>query len=43
MTALTLYGGILDEIERDGYHVLHRRVAVPPRRRAAGVIRALRG
>jgi phytoene synthase len=39
--AFGLYGGILDEIEREAYHVLHRRVAVPPRRRAAGVIRAL--
>ena len=41
--AFTLYGGILDEIERSGYAVLHRRVAVPPRRRAAGVARALLG
>ena len=40
-----LYGGILDEIERAGYDVLHRRVAVPNRRRAAvavpGLARAL--
>jgi len=39
--AFTLYGGILDEIERAGFPVLHRRVAVPPRRRAAGLARAL--
>ena len=39
--AFTLYGGILDEIERSGYAVLHRRVAVPRRRRAAGVAGAL--
>ncbi len=32
---------ILAEIERSGYAVLHQRVTVPPRRRAAGVIRAL--
>ncbi len=31
--ALTLYGGILDEIESAGYDVLTRRVAVPMRRR----------
>jgi hypothetical protein len=43
--AFTLYQGILDEIERAGYHVLHRRVAVSNRRRAAvalpGLARAL--
>ena len=39
--AFTLYRGILDEIERAGYSVLHRRVVVPRRRRAAGVLRAL--
>lgn len=39
--AFTLYGGILDEIEQAGYAVLHRRVAVPTRRRAAGLVRAL--
>jgi phytoene synthase len=33
--AFTLYQGILDEIERADYAVLHRRVAVPNRRRAA--------
>jgi phytoene synthase len=33
--AFTLYGGILDEIERAGYQVLDRRVRVPRRRRAA--------
>ena len=41
--AFGLYGGTLDEIERAGYDVLHRRVVVPPHRRAAGVIRALAG
>jgi 15-cis-phytoene synthase len=43
--AFTLYGGILDEIEKAGYDVLGRRVAVPRRRRAAvavpGLARAL--
>lgn len=39
--AFTLYRGILDEIECGGYAVLHRRVVVPPHRRAAGVARAL--
>jgi phytoene synthase len=43
--AFTLYRGILDEIEAAGYDVLHRRVAVPNRRRAAvalpGLARAL--
>jgi 15-cis-phytoene synthase len=43
--AFALYRGILDEIEAAGYAVLHRRVAVPTRRRAAvavpGVVRAL--
>jgi phytoene synthase len=43
--AFTLYRGILDEIEAADYHVLHRRVAVPARTRAAavlpGMIRAL--
>ncbi len=33
--AFTLYRGILDEIESADYHVLHRRVSVPRRRRAA--------
>jgi phytoene synthase len=33
--AFTLYGEILDEIERAGYQVLDRRVRVPRRRRAA--------
>jgi 15-cis-phytoene synthase len=33
--AFTLYGEILDEIERAGYQVLGRRVRVPRRRRAA--------
>jgi phytoene synthase len=43
--AFALYRGILDEIEAAGYDVLHRRVAVPNRRRAAvavpGLARAL--
>ncbi len=43
--AVTLYSGILDEIEAADYHVLHRRVVVPGRRRAAaampGLARAL--
>jgi phytoene synthase len=43
--AFTLYRGILDEIEAAGYDVLHRRVAVSTRRRAAvalpGLARAL--
>ena len=34
-TALALYGGILDEIERADYAVLGQRVAVGPARRAA--------
>jgi phytoene synthase len=34
-TALALYGGILDEIERADYRVLDRRVSVGPGRRAA--------
>ena len=34
-TAFTLYGGILDEIERADYQVLDRRVSVPLRRRLA--------
>lgn len=33
--AFTLYQGILDEIEAAEYHILHRRVAVPMRRRLA--------
>ncbi|HVL85936.1 MAG TPA: phytoene/squalene synthase family protein [Pseudonocardia sp.] len=43
--AFELYRGILDEIERADFHVLHRRVAVPNRTRAAvalpGLARAL--
>jgi 15-cis-phytoene synthase len=43
--AFTLYRGILDEIEAAGYDVLHRRVAVPLRRRAGvalpGLFRAV--
>ena len=45
-TALRLYGGILDEIERADYQVLSRRVGVGPARRAAvagpGLARAWR-
>ena len=33
--AFTLYGGILDEVERAGYQVLDRRVRVPRHRRLA--------
>ncbi|MFE9773249.1 phytoene/squalene synthase family protein [Streptomyces sp. NPDC005931] len=33
-TAFVLYGGILDAVAREGYPVLHRRVAVPGGRRA---------
>ncbi len=44
-TAFSLYGGILDEIETAGYHILSRRVAVPCHRRLAvavpGLSRAL--
>ena len=44
--AFTLYQGILDEIEAADYAVLHRRVAVPNRRRLAvavpGLARAVR-
>ncbi|HYH32700.1 MAG TPA: phytoene/squalene synthase family protein [Pseudonocardia sp.] len=43
--AFTLYRGILDQIEAADYHVLHRRVSVPGRTRAAvavpGLVRAL--
>ncbi|MHA6630117.1 phytoene/squalene synthase family protein [Pseudonocardia sichuanensis] len=43
--AFTLYRGILDEIESAGYDVLHHRVSVPARTRAAvavpGLVRAL--
>ncbi|OZM75736.1 phytoene/squalene synthase family protein [Pseudonocardia sp. MH-G8] len=43
--AFALYRGILDEIEAAGYPVLHRRVSVPARTRAAvavpGLVRAL--
>jgi phytoene synthase len=45
-TAFTLYGGILDEIERADYQVLDRRVSVPVSRRLAvavpGLVRAAR-
>jgi phytoene synthase len=45
-TALSLYGGILDAIERADYRVLDRRVSVDPVRRAAvagpGLLRARR-
>jgi phytoene synthase len=39
--AFTLYQGILDEIEKADYDVLHRRVAVPNRRRAAVAVPGL--
>jgi 15-cis-phytoene synthase len=39
--AFTLYRGILDEIEKTGYEVLHRRVAVSNRRRAAVAVPGL--
>jgi phytoene synthase len=45
-TALTLYGGILDEVERADYQVLQHRVGVSRTRRAAvagpGLVRAWR-
>ena len=45
-TALALYGGILDEVERADYQVLTQRVSVGPGRRAAvagpGLLRAWR-
>jgi phytoene synthase len=45
-TAFTLYGGILDAVERADYRVLDRRVAVGPVRRAGvalpGLVRAAR-
>jgi phytoene synthase len=34
-TAFVLYGGILDAVAEDGYRSVHRRAAVPRRRRAA--------
>ncbi|MFH8989579.1 phytoene/squalene synthase family protein [Streptomyces sp. NPDC017940] len=40
-TAFVLYGGILDAVAADGYAVLHRRAAVPRRRRAAVALRGL--
>jgi phytoene synthase len=43
-TATTLYGGILDEVEKAGYRVLDRKVAVPVTRRlrvaVPGLVRA---
>jgi phytoene synthase len=41
-TAFTLYGGILDAVERADYQVLTQRVAVPTRRRLAVAVPALR-
>jgi len=45
-TAMQLYGGILDEVERADYQVLRQRVSVSTRRRAAvagpGLVRAWR-
>jgi phytoene synthase len=40
-TAIELYGGILDQVERADYQVLDRRVSVPNRRRAAVAVPAL--
>ena len=40
-TAIRLYGGILDEVERAGYQVLTGRVSVPGRKRAAVALPAL--
>ncbi|WP_330172291.1 phytoene/squalene synthase family protein [Streptomyces sp. NBC_01498] len=40
-TAFVLYGGILDAVADDGYAVLHRRAAVPRRRRAAVAVDGL--
>ena len=40
-TAITLYGGILDEVEKADYQVLTRRVSVPNRTRAAVALPAL--
>ncbi len=39
-TAIDLYGGILDEVERADYQVLHDRVSVPNGRRARVAARA---
>jgi phytoene synthase len=39
--AFTLYQAILDEIEAADHHVLHRRVAVPNRRRLAVAVPGL--
>lgn len=40
-TAMVLYSGILDEVERADYRVLHRRVSVGPVRRATVAVPAL--
>jgi phytoene synthase len=40
-TAFELYGGILDAVEKAGYQVLDRRVAVPLPRRLAVALPAL--
>ena len=40
-TAITLYAGILDEIERADYDVFSRRVAVGVPRRAAEALRGV--
>jgi 15-cis-phytoene synthase len=40
-TALELYGGILDEVERNDYQVFTHRARVPTRRRAAVALPAL--
>ncbi|WP_181769016.1 phytoene/squalene synthase family protein [Streptomyces albidus (ex Kaewkla and Franco 2022)] len=42
-TAFTLYRAILDEIEAADFAIIHRRTAVPRRRRAAVALRGLAG
>ena len=42
-TAYLVYGGILDEVVRARYDVLHRRVVVPPARRLALAARGVAG
>jgi phytoene synthase len=41
-TAFTLYGGVLDEVERAGYQVLTQRVSVPLQRRLAVAVPGIR-
>ena len=40
-TAFTLYGGILDQVERSGYRVLNQRVSVPLTRRLSVAVPAM--